>query len=39
MIKKARRIFRKLSPLAFLLITMATTHLSVTKQAILRTID
>ena len=39
MIKKARIIFRKLRPLAFLLLTLVTTQMSATKQVIARSME
>jgi len=39
MLKKIRKVTRKISPLAFLLFTMVTTHISTFKTAITKSID
>ena len=39
MLKKVRNVFRKISPLAFLLVTLVTTHLSTFRTVIAKSID
>jgi hypothetical protein len=39
MLKKIRKVSRKISPLAFLLFTMVTTHLSTFRNVVGRSID
>jgi hypothetical protein len=39
MLKKVRKVTRKISPLAFLLFTLVTTHISTFRTAIARSID
>jgi hypothetical protein len=39
MLKKIRKAVRKIGPVAFLLVTMMTTHLSTFKNVIGRSID
>jgi hypothetical protein len=39
MLKKIRKAVRKIGPMAFILVTMTTTHLSSFRNVIARTID